>query len=82
MHTNGYDQDSEDTKENDGVDQNGEATGAHVPEFDHPRSPRQLNQEPWRQENEENNCYNDGSPVCRHHSACVGWLWESFWCLK
>lgn len=48
MDTNSNDQNGEDAKIYDGVNQNRDATRAHVSTFHRPRPRRNLNQEPRR----------------------------------
>lgn len=66
VNTNCDDQYGEYAEEYDGVHQNGNPTGVHVPKLHHPDSGRQLKKQPWRQENEERHCYHNRPPVCIH----------------
>lgn len=64
VNTNSDDQYGEYTEENDGVHQNGNPTGVHVPKLHHPDSRRQLKKQPRRQENEQRHRHDNRSPVC------------------
>lgn len=66
VNTNCDDQYGEYAEEYDGVHQNGNPTGVHVPKLHHPDSGRQLKKQPRRQENEERHCYHNRPPVCIH----------------
>lgn len=46
VHADGDDDDGEYAEVEDGVDEDGEAAGAHVAQLHHPRPRRQLEQEP------------------------------------
>lgn len=47
MHTNGNKKDGNESKKEDGMDQNRHTTGLHVPKLHHFVSSRQLKQQPW-----------------------------------
>lgn len=67
MHADGYHNDGEYAEVEDGVDEDGEAAGAHVAELDHPHPRRQLEQKPRRQQDEEHHRHDDRPPVRRRH---------------
>lgn len=48
MDVNGDGEDSDKTKEDDGVDENRRAARLHIPEFDHSASRRNLEKKSWR----------------------------------
>lgn len=66
VNTNCDDQNGEYAEENDGVHQNGNPTGVHVPKLHHPDSRRQLKKQPRRQEDEQRHRDDNRSPVSTH----------------
>ena len=66
VNTNCNDQYGEYAEEYDGVYQNGNPTGVHIPKLHHPDSRRQLKKQPRRQENEQRHRHYNRSPVCTH----------------
>ena len=64
MNSENNQEDDEDYKVDDGVNQNGEATCAHVPELHQSPFCRYLKQQPRRQQHKQHRCYNHWSPVC------------------
>ena len=65
VHADGDDDDGEYAEVEDGVDEDGEAAGAHVAQLHHPRPRRQLEQEPRWQKDEQHPRRDDRSPVGR-----------------
>lgn len=66
MDAYGNDEYGHDDEEDDGMDENWDATGEHVAELHHPRPRRQLKQEPRWQQDEQDHGYDHRTPVCRH----------------
>ena len=64
MNTNGNEKDSDESKEDNGVDQYGDATRTHVTEVHHSAVARQLEQQPRRQHHKEHHSYQNRSPIC------------------
>ncbi|WOK97441.1 hypothetical protein Cni_G06149 [Canna indica] len=62
---NGDEEDGDETEEDDGVDEYGDAAGLEVAELHHPVPPRQLKQQPRRQQHEQHHRYHHRPPV-RH----------------
>jgi len=66
VYTNRHNEDGQHTEEEYAMNQNGDPTGSHVAELDHPCPRRELKQEPRRQENEEYHRNDHRPPISRH----------------
>ncbi|KAK3002300.1 hypothetical protein RJ639_022072 [Escallonia herrerae] len=65
MDTNGNEEDGDQSKEDDGVHQDGCTTGLHVAELHHPVPAGQLEEQPQRQHHEQHHRHQHRTPV-RH----------------
>lgn len=66
MNTNGDKENGNETKEDNGMNQNGQPTRLHIPKFNHSRSPRQLKQEPRTQQHEQHHRNHHRPPICHN----------------
>ncbi|KAL8538451.1 hypothetical protein ACS0TY_000451 [Phlomoides rotata] len=66
MNSNSNNQDSIDTKEQNGMNQDRDATCIHVPEFHHPRPRRNLEEQPRREEDEHHHRHHHRPPISTH----------------
>ncbi|KAK3043228.1 hypothetical protein RJ639_002471 [Escallonia herrerae] len=68
MDTNGNEEDGDQSKEDDGVHQDGCATGLHVAKLHHPVPAGQLEEQPRRQHHEQHHRHQHRTPV-RHQNT-------------
>ncbi|KAJ4830212.1 hypothetical protein Tsubulata_035746 [Turnera subulata] len=68
MNTNCYEKNSDETKEDDCVDKDRDAACLHVCKLHHSFVPRELKQQPWSEEHEQNHSYYYRTPIC--HFCC------------
>ncbi|KAG1370156.1 hypothetical protein COCNU_15G005220 [Cocos nucifera] len=66
----GEDEDGEDGEEDESVDGDGLTVGPESPEVHPFVRPRELEQQPWRQQHEQNHPHHHRRPV-RHLSLCL-----------
>ncbi|KAI4383620.1 hypothetical protein MLD38_009432 [Melastoma candidum] len=65
VNADGHEEDGDEAEEYDGVDEDGEAAGAHAAELHHAMVPRDLEQQPRGQQHEQHHSYHHRPPV-RH----------------
>lgn len=78
VNANGDEKNGDETKVDDGVDENRDGAGLHVDELSHSVFPRQLKQNSWAQNNEQNYSYQNRPPI-RHFQpiwALIFDLWS------
>ncbi|BAT86634.1 hypothetical protein LR48_Vigan102s009700 [Vigna angularis] len=63
MHTNSNKKYGNETKEDDGVDQDRDSTGLHVPKLHHSALPWNLNQKTRTQQHKQHHCYHHRTPI-------------------
>lgn len=69
MKVESHDENGEDAEEQYGVYEHGLAVGGEASEFDRPDVARELENEPRREQNEEQQAYQDGSPIHYYPSS-------------
>lgn len=67
MDSNGNEEDGDEAEVKNGVYKNGDAASLHISKLYRSFVPRQLKQQPWRQQHKQHHCYQNRPPIFLPH---------------